>query len=214
MPEELLESRVTDILSNANFENKEINNKKGSSLHLLAQRTTPDEAKTTDNKEVKKPVVKRENTVKEPVRVGEGIGAGGGVPVSPSAGMKGGVRRTGSTTANLELKHDNSQQQLGQQQGLSVAGNGVGPRTGSTTNVTSASPQGNIGRAPPSFRGPSPTAGTGGADGAGIRGDRVRGGAIKGRVPSEKVCAFSFDIFARIECSYTDNIPDNKHVYL
>lgn len=179
VPEELCDAHITDLLGHASFESKINMKKKGSNLKLLAQNGNSEESKATDNKESAKrhPPTKRENSNnKEPAALRVGEISYGGVPASPSSGMKG-VRRTGSTTSNLELKHDNSG--LQQQQGLAVAGNGVGPRTTTSTGISGP----NIGRAPPSFRGSSPAIT---AEGAGIRGDRVRGGAMKGRVLSEK----------------------------
>jgi hypothetical protein len=184
LPEELQEARVTDALSNPNFEKKENLKKKASGIQLMNMRHEEERrANGTPDKEprelVKKPSVKppstRENS-KDALRIG-----GDSTPVSPSAQK--GVRRTGSTTANSELKGEPNQPAA---QGLSVAGNGMVGRNGSSGNLA-PSPHTGAARVP-SFR-TTTTAGQGAAavEVQAVRGDRVRGPSSNKRVTSDKV---------------------------
>jgi hypothetical protein len=185
LPEELQEARVTDALSNPNFEKKENLKKKASGIQLMNMRHEEERrANGTPDKEprelAKKPSVKppstRENS-KDALRIG-----GDSTPVSPSAQK--GVRRTGSTTANIELKGEPNQPSS---QGLSVAGNGMVGRNGSSANLA---PSLHTGAARvPSFR---TATGAGVQSSAGVevqavRGDRVRGPSSNKRVTSDKV---------------------------
>jgi hypothetical protein len=183
LPEELLDARITDLLTNPKFEAKTTMKKKGSNLQMLAKRTQEEalEAKVAtaaaatavvggiaDPDAPKRPPVKPRENSRDQLR----IGSEPTTPISPSNGVKG-VRRTGPLAISSDAKHEMSTPQQ-QQQHLAVAG--VGQRTEPATTT---------GR-PASYRG-GPSTNTGGGDAPPtIRGNRVRGPISQRRAPSEK----------------------------
>jgi hypothetical protein len=184
LPEELRDAKVTDILSNPNFEKKEKLKKNTSGIQLMNQRHQEERqaaAAGTDGDDGRDRDVARKAGIPKPQQRESSsnnlLRAG-----ADNAIANRGVRRTGS---NVALAHPDSRDQPATTPVLSVAGSGMGSRNTSSHGLAMNNP----GQRPTSLT----RGNTGGGvspvtpdSATGVQGNRVRGAGQR-RVPSDKV---------------------------